>query len=465
METQLLATGCACGAGPSPSDGERPVSPDKLAVRVQELARDAPCFSEPAHALVVPQGGFEWSGRVAAAAYAALAKWRFLRVVVLVGGGDPGATLSVAPHLGPMQVDEEATKLLDRFPGFARHGLSAWSERALLAQLPFLHAYWPRAQVVPVAVGQLAAGGAQLVGQALRQVLDEYTLVVAARGMTHFESARPAEEIERSVWKGESAFISSLLERDPGAMLSCNEASGLRVCGADALAAMLCALGPGPAGRITSRGSSLLKAHETPAHTAVSYLGALFPGRLPTVPELSTADRTELGRLAESVVRATVHGEEPVWPERLSPRLSQPGGAFVTLSKRAMLKGCMGRLEAESLAQAVVLAARMAAGGDPRFMRVRPEELPELEVEISVLGRFVPLESADDFEPGRHGLLLTDGSNRGLLLPQVATKHQLDREAFLEALAEKAGLPPHGWRGARLERFGVECFSPCPVGG
>ena len=71
--------------------------------------------------------------------------------------------------------------------------------------------------------------------------------------------------------------------------------------------------------------------------------------------------------------------------------------------------------------------------------------------------------SPEEFEPGRHGLLLTRGFNRGLLLPQVASKWNMGRDEFLQALAEKAGLDPDDWRGATLQRFGVDAFEPRPA--
>jgi len=263
------------------------------------------------------------------------------------------------------------------------------------------------------------------------------------------------------VWDFERPAVDALLARSAESFE--RERARFKGCGYGAMTALLGALGSGESGQVLSRGTSLDLLFDPTDLSGVSYLGAVFPGRWPAVAALAPEDQRTLGRIAEEGVRAAVFGEPAPALGELSPRLLQPGGAFVTLTQQTRLRGCMGRLLADSVAEAVALAARMAAQSDPRFDPLRPEDLPLIELEISVLGPFERLDAPTDFEPGRHGLLLTHGFHRGLLLPQVATKYALGRSEFLEALAEKAGLPPDGWKDATLERFGVDAFEPRPV--
>jgi uncharacterized protein (TIGR00296 family) len=59
-----------------------------------------------------------------------------------------------------------------------------------------------------------------------------------------------------------------------------------------------------------------------------------------------------------------------------------------------------------------------------------------------------------DVEVGRHGLLISRGAQRGLLLPQVAVEWNWEREQFLEETCLKAGLPADAWQhGARIQAF------------
>jgi AmmeMemoRadiSam system protein A len=131
----------------------------------------------------------------------------------------------------------------------------------------------------------------------------------------------------------------------------------------------------------------------------------------------------------------------------------------VTLRKGKRLRGCIGYVEAlKPLYSTVRECAVAAALQDPRFDPLSPEELPGLRIEISVLS---PLE---DIQPeqvavGRHGLLISQGLRRGLLLPQVPLEWNWDREHFLEETCMKAGLPPDAWReGARIQAFTAQVF-------
>ena len=91
---------------------------------------------------------------------------------------------------------------------------------------------------------------------------------------------------------------------------------------------------------------------------------------------------------------------------------------------------------------------------------MRPEEIPELEIEISVLTDPVPVKP-EEIEIGRHGLLVMMGDRRGLLLPQVASERGWDRQRFLEETCRKADLPPDAWKNtiAQLLGFTAEVFS------
>lgn len=138
-------------------------------------------------------------------------------------------------------------------------------------------------------------------------------------------------------------------------------------------------------------------------------------------------------------------------------------GAFVTLHKRGRLRGCVGYIEsAKPLFQTVRECALAAALDDRRFDPVEPEELPHLHLEISVLSPLADI-APEQVEVGRHGLLVSRGYLRGLLLPQVAVEWNWDRERFLSETCRKAGLPEDDWRrGARIQAFTAQIFAESP---
>jgi len=148
-------------------------------------------------------------------------------------------------------------------------------------------------------------------------------------------------------------------------------------------------------------------------------------------------------------------------PESGSQRESDPGqGAFVTIFCKGELRGCLGRVTSDwALPELVRHLAQEVADSDPRFPPVTPHELNDIALEVSVLTPEREIQSIDEIELGRHGLIVEQGSRKGLLLPQVPTEHDWDRETFVSQTCLKAGLPADAWRhGARLLVFEAQVF-------
>ena len=207
----------------------------------------------------------------------------------------------------------------------------------------------------------------------------------------------------------------------------------------------------------------------------------------PLSPEFSLDQRRTLLRIAREAILYALERENPnhrkhwgtqgmappPFPEAPpSAGLSEPRGVFTTLYLKGdlhndlhrELRGCVGyALPIAPLYRAVAETARAAAFEDSRFLPVTHEEAVRLEVSLSVLSRLSPIHPAA-VEVGRHGLLISDGARRGLLLPQVPVENGWDRETFLEQTCRKAGLPLDAWRkGATLEAFTAEVFSDADV--
>jgi AmmeMemoRadiSam system protein A len=178
----------------------------------------------------------------------------------------------------------------------------------------------------------------------------------------------------------------------------------------------------------------------------------------PSRGEFSPDERSLLLRLAhDSILSALERREIPLDPP--TEHLAQPRGAFTTLYLHGDLRGCVGYvLPVSPVYRAVADTARAAAFEDTRFPPVTLREARDLEIELSILSPPQPI-SADNIEIGRHGLLVTMGGHRGLLLPQVSTEHNWDRHTFLEQTCRKAGLPLDAWqKGASIEAFTAEVF-------
>lgn len=134
------------------------------------------------------------------------------------------------------------------------------------------------------------------------------------------------------------------------------------------------------------------------------------------------------------------------------PNLMLNAGAFVTLRKSGNLRGCIGYIISNNtLFETIQDAARQAAFNDPRFPQLRQSELDEIEIEISVLSPPFKMESYDDIEIGKHGLILNDCGRRALLLPQVPVEYNMNRDEYLSALCEKACLYSDKWKEKQLD--------------
>jgi AmmeMemoRadiSam system protein A len=174
---------------------------------------------------------------------------------------------------------------------------------------------------------------------------------------------------------------------------------------------------------------------------------------------LTSESQRRLLSIARVALEARVR--KTVVPDPVAAGAEQPRhGAFVTIFSKGELRGCLGRVTTDmALAALVAHLAQEVADSDPRFDPVRPGELDDISLEISVLTPEREIHSVTEIEVGRHGLIVEDGPHRGLLLPQVPGEHEWDRETFVAHTCLKAGLPADAWRrGARLFVFEAQVF-------
>lgn len=174
--------------------------------------------------------------------------------------------------------------------------------------------------------------------------------------------------------------------------------------------------------------------------------------------EYSPAEREILLQLAHRSVEFRLRNERLDFTAP-TPHLAEERGAFTTWHLDGELRGCIGYVSpVASLYKTVAETAQAAAFEDPRFTAVTLAEAPQLKAEISVMSLLFPIRP-EEVQVGKHGLLVTYGARRGLLLPQVPVEHAWDAETFLSETCRKAWLPPKAWRqGAELQAFTAEIF-------
>jgi AmmeMemoRadiSam system protein A len=179
-------------------------------------------------------------------------------------------------------------------------------------------------------------------------------------------------------------------------------------------------------------------------------------------PSLSADEKRFLLALSRQTLVAYLRdGSMPSY-EATSAALLEPRATFVTLRRRAdgELRGCRGQRSAtQSLVESVIHMTVASATDDPRFEPVTRADIPGLHIEISALTP-PTLMRPDQVVVGRHGLIVSSTRAAGLLLPQVPLEYGWNREQFLRAVCEKAGLPADAWHvaGVRLEGFEAEVW-------
>lgn len=194
---------------------------------------------------------------------------------------------------------------------------------------------------------------------------------------------------------------------------------------------------------------------------------ALFVVDDPMHDLMTDDEKQTLLQLARAALEHAVHRKdlESINLNTLPKRLQEPGASFVTLSKGTMLRGCIGSIKAAiPLAEDVRQHAVDAALHDYRFPPVKPEEIADIEIEVSVLSSPRPLDytRGEDLpnllKPGVDGVIIVKENHRATFLPQVWEKiPQADR--FLDMLCEKALLPHNAWREGQLQVFTYQVTS------
>ena len=174
--------------------------------------------------------------------------------------------------------------------------------------------------------------------------------------------------------------------------------------------------------------------------------------------EYTTEERRILLTLAHATIESALK-REAIFLEPPSTHLAEPRGAFTTIYVAGELHGCVGYvIPVASLYRTVAETARGAAFEDTRFPPITRADLPALEVSLSILSTLQAVRP-EQVEIGRHGLVISQHGQRGLLLPQVAVEHGWDAATFLEQTCRKAGLPQDAWqKGAKIEAFSAEVF-------
>jgi AmmeMemoRadiSam system protein B/AmmeMemoRadiSam system protein A len=467
-----------------------PADAAKLRAAIQTyLASARPAAGLSPVAIVVPHAGYVFSGQIAADAFKQTAAQTYDTVVILGtnhtdAGFDRIAAFRGAGFrtpLGTAEIDQGVlAALMQEDPDIVWNARAHAREHSVEVQVPFVQQLFPAARIVPLVVGAPDSMRCARLGRSLAGVLQgRRALIVASSDLSHYPAAADARRVDRETLDA----IASLDAARVQSTLAHHLQRGVPqlVTGACGEGPILAAIAAARALGV-SRGTvvSYANSGDSPAGDASRTVGygavVMAPGEPPrTAPDasapdgsskpdvvtpLTRADQKALLSYARETIRLVVTTGIAPLSRDVDPRLLREAGVFVTLKKRGDLRGCVGRITPNGPVHWLVGAMALhAAVNDPRFEPVRPDELAQLEVEVSLLTPPREIPTAQDIVIGRDGVILMKNGQSAVFLPEVAVEQGWTREALLDNLCQKAGLPGACWRsGARLATFQAQVF-------
>ena len=447
-----------------------PAQPEELQKMVDGFLAQAktPAISNVI-AIVAPHAGYPYSGPVAAYSYALLKGRKPQRVVVIApshfeafGFSSVYDGVAYSTPLGQVPVDRDfVSRLVRLHPSIRASALghkpdAEKREHALEVQLPFLQrVLGSNFQLVAIVMGDQSWVECRALGTALAKLIQgSDTLIVASSDLSHYHPYDDAVRIDHKTLAG--------IEHWDYLSMSVNfETRNWEACGGGPIIAAMIA-----AERLGANQAHILKyansGDTTGDHGRVVGYGAVAFSKGPaetgvqeTAFTLGQQEKDELLNIARASVKSAVQeGKMYQCPAPKLSTLSDDGAAFVTLTERGDLRGCIGYVHPiKPLYIAVRDASAMAAVQDPRFAAVTDREVGNLDYEISVLSPLRRVLEINQIRVGQHGLVVRRGDTQGLLLPQVASERRWDRVTFVRQTCLKAGLSADAWRDGETDIF------------
>ena len=437
-------------------------------------------------AIISPHAGYLFSGLVAANAFNQIdPEKEYENVFVLasshqvafMGGsiynkGDYLTPLGAVPINIPL-----ANKLIEEHAVFQFHPEADREEHSLEVQVPFLQVYLKKPfQLVPIVLGTQSAESCEKIAEALKPYFNDKNLFVISSDFAHYPAYNEAN-------KADQATCDAIITNEPETFLKfLSDYKKKRVtnlatncCGWTSVLTLLYMTEGDPDYTYTplfyqnSGDSKYGDKQQTVGYWAIAVSQSTKKTSEQSEFKFNDAEKVTLLKIARNTVDSYIrHGKVPkVDAGDFSDNLLMKTGAFVTLKKRGRLRGCIGRFTADiPLYKVIQEMAVSSSTQDYRFSRVKPDEIDQLEFEISVLSPMKKISDISELELGKHGIYIIKGRSAGTFLPQVATETGWSKEEFLGHCAQdKAGIGWNGWKDADVFIYEALVFSESDLSG
>ena len=425
-------------------------------------------------ALISPHAGYQYSGSVAAYGYKAIKDYDYKRVIVIAPSHYSrymGASIFDVDYyktpLGLIKLDMGVcNNLINNPPLIGTFKKAHEREHSLETQLPFLQTVLKDFKLVPILIGRLNNEAFDFLADKIKPLIDENTLIIASSDFTHYGygySYVPfKKDIEANIKKLDYGAFERILALDFDGFLKYKSATGITACGFMPVALLLKLLPDEAQGKVLRYDTSGNLTGDF--NNSVSYASIVFTkGKknsevIDENPNLNKNEQSTLLKIARDTLETYI--KERKRPDvnngkyTFTQKLNEKRGVFVTLNKNGNLRGCIGHiLPREPLFNAVMENTINSSTNDMRFMPVSEDELPDIEIDISVLSPIKKISGPEKFIAGKHGIIIRMLGAGAVFLPQVATEQGWDREETLCNLCRKAGLRAYAWKDDKMEFF------------
>ncbi len=415
--------------------------------------------SELINILIVPHAGYKFSGAVAAAGYKQLKNQNIDRIILL-GNSHQSFFDGVAiddrnqweTPLGQVETDQKLIEKLCSHELIDCNPQPHNQEHSLEVQLPLLQSVLTDFKIIPILLGQINNKTLDQLTSILKENLGPNTLVIISTDLSHYPNYEIATQVDNQTIESILSGKPENFEKTINNLMGQNYPN-LQTC---ACAAESVKIGLNISQDMDGQWQKIKYANSGDVtgdkSQVVGYASLVFSqekdnGQSSNAQnqELNEEQKGKLLAIARKSLEKYLTNEEKPAFEVSDPALQSKLGVFVTLNKNDQLRGCMGNFSPDTpLWQTVQEQTITAASKDPRFPAVEPEELEDIEIEISVLSKPKEIDNWQNIKLGKHGVLVRKGNRSGTYLPQVGTEHQWDGvEEFLSHLClNKAGLNP-----------------------
>jgi len=408
-----------------------PASPSQLKAMIEGLV-DKKAVEEEVIGLVSPHAGYIYSGWVAGAV---ISKIKFKDTFIIMGPnhtgmGKPCSIMTEGvwkTPLGEVEIDSELGKRILATSSYLQEDYAAHQyEHSIEVQIPFLQYFKPDIRIVPIILAYSSGAVYKEIGREIAKAIkdsNKEVVIIASSDMTHYE---PQESAQRK----DMQAIEAILDLNEDELLRRIDELDISMCGYAPTVSLISA-----AKELGATRAELVK-YQTSGDTSgdyasvVGYAGVIITAMHP------------IARLAKKTVEAYVKEGKTPQPEELTPEMRGRTGVFVSIHKFGELRGCIGTIEPteKNVAEEIINNAINSATRDPRFPPVAPNELKDLSYSVDVLTTPEPIDSQDQLDAKKYGVIVEAGMRRGLLLPDLEGVDSVDYQ--IEICRMKAGIAP-----------------------